>query len=53
MAYIHDNSGKHFDPELVRIFAGIMPTISQISQEFKELADAEEDLTRQDAICPK
>ncbi|HNF28582.1 MAG TPA: HD domain-containing phosphohydrolase, partial [Leptospiraceae bacterium] len=37
--YLQSQSGKHFDPELVRIFLSELPSVIEISRRWKETAD--------------
>ncbi|MCB1156838.1 MAG: response regulator [Leptospiraceae bacterium] len=37
MSYINDSSGKHFDPELVKAFNSILPSIINIAREYSDV----------------
>ena len=41
LQYIDDNSGKHFDPQLVGIFHDLLPDVLQINQRYAEPAVSE------------
>ena len=39
IAYLQRESGRHFDPELVRLFMKAMPEVVEVSQRWKEVAN--------------
>ncbi len=45
--YLHDNAGSHFDPNLVNLFARILPEIITIRERFADPADLHRDPPRQ------
>lgn len=40
VAYIRDNAGKHFDPDLTEVFLKILPSIISVKEQLPELDDA-------------
>jgi putative two-component system response regulator len=46
LSYINENSGGHFDPELVERFRTILPQVLEIKERYAEPAGADEPLQR-------
>ena len=50
VAYLHENAGSHFDPNLVNLFAQILPEIVEIRERYADPADLHRDPPQQAAL---